>query len=295
MNIEKIYITDFRHNDHSITRVWFEPSHSDSDTLDMVFLHDTEISPADPSNFFRKLSNELTRNKLGFAQPLEVPEQDWVIDLDLLRAKKPELEAWSWLTGRVRTHPTFRNISTGNCGVLCYDQEIRFQFNRREIMDGVTSMNFPELTASIANFRKDHPDPAKCAFIMMRFQQTRLHVEILDAIKSTCSKYGIQALRADDHIYVDQLWDNVRTYMHGCGFGIVVFEWLTINEFNPNISLEVGYMMAQGKPIFLIKDATLPHLHTDLVGHLYAPFDPQNPADSVPPVLEAWLRNKRII
>jgi len=47
--------------------------------------------------------------------------------------------------------------------------------------------------------------------------------------------------------------------MHGSAFGIAIFERLTSDIFNPNVSLEVGYMMAMHKPILyltatLVKD-----------------------------------------
>jgi nucleoside 2-deoxyribosyltransferase len=83
--------------------------------------------------------------------------------------------------------------------------------------------------------------------------------------------------------------------MHGCAFGIGIFERITTEDFNPNVSLELGYMMALGKPVCLLKDKYLNFLHTDLVGRLYLPFDPQDPETSIPNVLEKWAKDKRIV
>ena len=80
--------------------------------------------------------------------------------------------------------------------------------------------------------------------------------------------------------------------MHGCGFGIAVIERLQDDDFNPNVSLEVGYMLALGKPICLLKDKTHKTLQSDLGGKLYRPFDTQDPEASIPPVLSDWLRDK---
>lgn len=161
--------------------------------------------------------------------------------------------------------------------------------------EDLDSQSFPELQPFMESFRKDHPSSEKCAFIMMQFTNTRLHNEIIMTIKSSCASHGIVALRADDKSYSDDLLPNVRTYMHSCGFGIAIFERLTSEIFNPNVSLEVGYMMALGKPTLLLKDSTLSSLPTDLVGRLYKTFDTQNPQESMPPVIEKWLGEKSLV
>jgi nucleoside 2-deoxyribosyltransferase len=85
------------------------------------------------------------------------------------------------------------------------------------------------------------------------------------------------------------------TYLYGCGFGIAVFERIEAEEFNPNVSLEVGYMFALNKPVCLLKDRTLKTLHTDLVGKLYKTFDPQDPIKTIPDEVTQWLSDKEII
>jgi hypothetical protein len=156
--------------------------------------------------------------------------------------------------------------------------------------------DFPlEITESLKKFFQDHPDFQRNAFIMMRFHTTRLHTSIIEAIRNTLDKYGISALRSDDKEYHDDLFGNVLTYLHGCSFGIAVFERLEADDFNPNVSLEVGYMRALRKSVCLLKDKTLKTLQSDLVGKLYKAFDPQDPEGSIPSELERWLRDKDII
>lgn len=149
----------------------------------------------------------------------------------------------------------------------------------------------PDIVPYLQNFRFDHRDPGKCAFVMMQFGNTDLHKKILDTVRQWCEKQGISGLRADDKRYADDLWPNVRTYMHGCGFGIAIFERLTVDEFNPNVSLEVGYMLALGKPVCLLKDSTLQTLQSDLIGRLYDAFNVQRPI-SIKPKLDRWIKDK---
>jgi len=149
-----------------------------------------------------------------------------------------------------------------------------------------------EVQESLARFRADHPNLAKVAFIMMRFGQTVLHEKVVKGIKSALEPHGITGLRADDKQYHDDLFSNILTYIYGCGMGIAVFERIESDEFNPNVSLEVGYMMAIKRPVCLLKDRTLRALPSDLVGRLYKPFDPLDPIKSIPPVLRQWLGDK---
>ena len=165
----------------------------------------------------------------------------------------------------------------------------------RPALHHATQKDPQELSLFLRGMRVDYPDPTRCGFVMMKFEGTQLHERILKAAVDTCANHGIKALRADTKRYADDLLSNVRTYMHGCGFGIAIFERLTSNDFNPNVSLEVGYMMALGKPVCLLKDSTLTSLPTDLIGRLYEPFDTQNPEDSIPPVLKKWLSDKSLL
>ena len=153
----------------------------------------------------------------------------------------------------------------------------------------------PGLTESLGRFRDDHPDPRRAGFLMMRYSGTRLHDEITQAVRACLKKFGISALRADDKQYHEDLYPTIATYMHGCGFGIAVFDRLETEVFNPNISLEVGYMLGLRKKVCILKDKTLTHLHTDLIGKLFRQFDPQNPLQSIPEVLGAWLRENGLL
>lgn len=44
--------------------------------------------------------------------------------------------------------------------------------------------------------------------------------------------------------------------MHGCEFGVAVFDRITEDDFNPNVTLEVGYMLGMGRNVLLLKDKT---------------------------------------
>jgi hypothetical protein len=149
-----------------------------------------------------------------------------------------------------------------------------------------------EIRESLQRVRVDYPDPDKVAFLMMRFGKTQAHKNIVKGIKKTLDPLGISVVRADDKQYHDDLFPNVLTYVYGCSFAISVFERIEKEEFNPNVALEVGYMLALRKHVCLLKDRTLDTLHADLVAKLYRVFDPFDPTGTIPGELSQWLKDK---
>jgi len=151
-----------------------------------------------------------------------------------------------------------------------------------------------EIQDSLNRFRAKHSDPSKVAFIMMQFGRTRAHDEITKAVREGLAAHGIEGVRADGKRYHDNLFYNVLTYMHGCGLGMAIYERIETQVPNPNVSLEAGYMFAMRKPVCLLKDRTLDTLPADLVGQLYDPFDPQDAAGTIPPLVSRWLSDKNL-
>jgi nucleoside 2-deoxyribosyltransferase len=172
---------------------------------------------------------------------------------------------------------------------LCMS-DIRLQTSlaRRQVADMRLHGGPPvEITKSLGDFLvKFHG--VKTAFIMMSFENSSPHAAIAKAIRDTLRPLGITALRADDFEFHDNLYDNIRTYMHGCDFGIAVIERISTQSFNPNIALEVGYMKALNKPVCILKDKSMPIIQTDLLGALYREFDCHKASSSIKAALNEW-------
>jgi hypothetical protein len=151
-----------------------------------------------------------------------------------------------------------------------------------------------EIKESREDFGRDYPDPSNVGFIMMKFKENPAHERILKAIRSVLQSRQLTAVRSDDKQYHEDLYWNVLTYMHGCGFGIAVFDRIEEEEPSPNVSFETGYMKALRKNLCILKDKNLKNLHTDLLGKLYEPFDPQAPEDTIRERLLKWLSDKEI-
>jgi len=165
----------------------------------------------------------------------------------------------------------------------------------RSSQDVSTSPHPSEIALSIERLRERFPDPKKLGFLIMRFTGSKPFRQIVQAIKSTAALHNIVIIRADECQFHTDLWGNVRTLLHGCGFGIAVCDRIDTNEPNSNVGLEIGYLIAMNKPVLLLKDKTVPALQSDLAGKLYKPFDPHEPKTTIPEQLTTWLEDNGII
>lgn len=145
------------------------------------------------------------------------------------------------------------------------------------------------LEGYLRQFLQDHPDPDKNFFVMMRFNETKQMAEVYEAIQSTLASRGMTAIRADERDYTGELWTNIEVYLTGCRYGIAVFEDIDQRDYNPNVSLELGYLMGRGKRTLLLKEKRLPRLPTDVVHRLYKEFDMFDISRTVEREVARWV------
>src|SRR5438094_3691184 len=137
----------------------------------------------------------------------------------------------------------------------------------------------------------ENPNAAFNVFLMMRFADSAANRKIVKSLRAGLHRYGMNLLRADQKAYSASLWENVKLYMNACNLGVAVFEQLVKKDYNPNVSLELGHMLALEKKVLLLKEHHLPRLPSDIVGHLYKEFDVRDIATTIRGAIDAWLRD----
>ena len=247
--------------------------------------------------------------------------KEWILDLDKLKETFSSLSSLEWFKGRISLEPQTKvyedeqrrldrrrfidhATQSGKTGIdheifiersmpIEYTLMVFFIITPEKLKNTVLILDTPiEIKHSLKDFQLAYPDHFKKAFVIMQYRKTTAHQKIFEAIKNTLNSKGINALRADKNKYHEDLLQNVITLMHGCNFGIAVFERIEGEDFNPNVSLEVGYLMAIRKPICLLKDKSLKSLHTDIIGRIYQEFDPYDPFTTISRELSSWLCQK---
>src|SRR5262249_39552272 len=140
---------------------------------------------------------------------------------------------------------------------------------------------------------QDHPSYEANVFIMSRFQPGNRLLEELDKeLRAVLRGHGVDPVRADDKMYMRDrnLWNNVCVYMICCKYGIAVLEDRVVNEFNPNVALEYGFMRALDKPTLLLADSGFRNLRADIIGTLREQFDITDIEGTIRAPVETWLR-----
>lgn len=134
-------------------------------------------------------------------------------------------------------------------------------------------------------------NPRSNVFLMIRFRESEQHEAITEAIKSTLAEYSLNLQRADWKYYQNELWANVKYYLDNSFYGIAVFEQIHDRDSSPNVSFELGYMIAHEKKCLLLKEKHVPMLQSDLLGNLYREFDSYNIEKTVRAAVVNWLRD----
>ena len=128
-------------------------------------------------------------------------------------------------------------------------------------------------------------------FVMMRYSDSPQFRVLESSIRDSLGRYGLHARLARDRALSDDLWENIRLYMASSRYGIAVFEEIHHREFNPNISLELGYMYALGRRCLLLKDKKMPRLPTDTCGKIYRDFDTYDIEATALAQVTAWCED----
>ena len=151
-----------------------------------------------------------------------------------------------------------------------------------------TPQHFSSLKANLKQLISDFPNYESNVFIVMRFTQTQQIQNIASCLNASLLRHGLTPLRADQKKYHPELWGNICTYMLGASKGVIVFEDIDIREFNPNVALELGFLLALGKPCLILKEKRLPRPPTDVIGHLWHEFDAFDIESSIDREVTAW-------
>jgi len=264
-----------------------------------VFIFYKEKTDLSRHEILRRFYKILRENNISYLRPSENLTGEWIFNLQEFRHSFTCLKDADYLQDSITIEPEYYrqvNNSESDRENLTEETSIKFSVYKEDLnlLKSNQTRVSDELSLSLKRFRKDYPSSEKCGFLMMKFEDSKIQKEIISILKSHLVKKGINLLRADDKWYADSLFENIKTYMQGCSFGIALFDRINTEDFNPNVSLEIGYMMALNKPVLLLKDKTLKSLPTDLVGKLYHQFDFQYPEKTIPLVLDKWITDMEI-
>lgn len=120
----------------------------------------------------------------------------------------------------------------------------------------------------------------KIGFLIRKFENRPDRNQLVELVKESFLEKGLKIVDALEHTFHMQLWENIKAYMEHCSFGVVIIDDLTPktdNNFNPNTFLEIGYLLALGKPILILLQNSLEQkIPTNIKAFIYTTFDTQD-------------------
>lgn len=136
----------------------------------------------------------------------------------------------------------------------------------------------------------------KVGFLIRKFQDRDDRNTLINNIKQTFKENSLKLIDATEYTFHDELWRNIKEYMDNCDFGVVVIDNFTPdddNQFNPNVFLEIGYLLAISKPILiLIQNSLTRKIPTDMRPFIYETFDALDiNSDKLKNIINKWIQN----
>lgn len=277
------------------------PTHAGIHSESPIVILYTQKEDLTKYEILRRFNRLLNANNITFLRPLKELRNEWLINLQEFRHSFECLKDSIYLNGQYIFEPEiikYENRDQNSDELINDVTQIKFAIYPEEvnILSNYSSDILPdEIITSIKKFRKDYPRNKKTGFLMMKFEDSPAQKKLIKIVKQHFQSYDIKVLRADDKWYAEDVLPNIKTYMHGCNFGVAIFDRINTQYFNPNVSLEIGYMMAMNKPVLLLKDKSMASLQTDLVSKLYHEYDFQNPEITLQLAIDKWIRDYELI
>lgn len=162
----------------------------------------------------------------------------------------------------------------------------------RRVQEIALPTGFEYIEPHLQKFLTQHPHVDRNVFVMMPFS-TSASESIFESVAKELDDHGLIALRADRKAFVPVLWWNVVTYMLGSSYGIVIYEPSGNVPFNPNVSIEAGFMLALDRPVLFLANDELRGLPVDFSGHIFKTFrsDHDNVASSTRGAVRDWIEH----
>jgi hypothetical protein len=89
--------------------------------------------------------------------------------------------------------------------------------------------------------------------------------------------------------YHDALWDNVELHLLGCRQGVAIVEDRYLDELNPNVTMEWGWMRGMGKSVLFLVENGFSKPRADIGGLIEQSFSWTNPDATVKNAVGSWL------
>jgi len=112
---------------------------------------------------------------------------------------------------------------------------------------------------------------------------------VIDTVCAAVTKNGCHPQLAKGQKLHPNLWENLVCQMLGCRRGIAIVEERFDGKLNPNVAMEWGWMRAMNKDVIYLVEKKALHAPADVQALIQDRFDWDDPAGTIPLLLDAGL------
>lgn len=135
----------------------------------------------------------------------------------------------------------------------------------------------------------------KSVFVMSKFPsglgtKDQQLARVLDVVSDGIAAAGFTPrIARGPKRYHDGLWDNVELHLLGCRQGVAIVEDSYLDELNPNVTMEWGWMRGMGKAVLFLVEESFSRSRADIGGLLEESFSWSSPSTGTAEVIKSWL------
>jgi hypothetical protein len=154
------------------------------------------------------------------------------------------------------------------------------------------------LNESLKKYYKNFSDN-RIGFTMMRFNEHPRLKYIYTIVKQIFKDCGVEITRSDEYQADSEISVNIKTHLRGCDFGIAIFDGINNDAHNPNMAIEIGYLLALEKKICILKDSNISLLPADIGNLVYFTYDSHSSdldiKEALYPKIKQWLKDNELL
>lgn len=186
-----------------------------------------------------------------------------------------------------------------------YDENREFLTKAVQHWDGRINAAVEELTqypphlseffANVESFQRIAPYDSS-VFIMTAYpagnnpeKDTELQ-QVIDALCDSLRESGLCPRLGKNGIHHDWIWGNTVVGMLGSRYGIAILEDRYRDELNPNVAMELGWMLALKRDVLVLKEKAFKHNRADWLGRIVAEFRWDKVQEDIPTAIRDWLQ-----
>ena len=171
------------------------PRHSGIPSESPVFLFYIEKEDLSKHEILRRFRKLLSKYDITYLRPFKDLTSEWIIDLNEFKHRFECFKETKYFKGQITLEPEYiqdKIYDEYTDEIISEETTIKFSIYPEDvrIFASNSSILLPdELNTPLRRFRKDFPPDVKCAFLMMKFEDTAIQLRLIVTLKKSFDEH----------------------------------------------------------------------------------------------------------